>query len=76
MTNEEMLKLAQEQCEKFNRMMKPIEDTFMAYATAYKTIGYGRMIQLINEQWRRELDAERIAYIQAGEGKGYSENLP
>lgn len=78
MTEEEkqLLDEAKRVSDEVNRRLKPIEDAFMAYVFAYKVIGYGRMMQLIQEQWCRELGMRRMVSMDEGDGKGWTRHAP
>lgn len=72
--------MTQEQAQKIvdevNRRLKPVEDAFMAYVDAYKVIGYGRMMQMIQVRWDAELKKDRNAHFSEGDGKGFTETVP
>lgn len=72
MTNEE----AQRAVDEFNKRIAPVEDAFMVYVDAYKALGYGRMIQLINKHWEIELSRSRRAISPQGDGKIGVRDLP
>lgn len=72
MTNEE----AKRAIAEFNRRIEPVETAFMVYVEAYKTLGYGRMIQMINEKWSAELSQPRRSVTDEGDGKCSVTALP
>lgn len=78
MTEEEKLQVeeAGRVVEEVNRRLKPIEDAFMGYVSAYHVIGYGRMIQLIQEHWNSQLARRRTFIMNEGEGKCAVRDLP
>ncbi len=45
----------------FNKRIAPVENAFMVYVEAYKLLGYGRMIQMIQAKWDDELSVPRRA---------------
>lgn len=67
---------AQRIIDEFNRKIKPAEDAFMAYVFAYRTLGYGRMIQLIQAHWDNEIGIQRQVNISEGDSKGYVRDVP
>lgn len=57
--------MTQEEAERaiaeFNKRISPVENAFMVYVDAYKLLGYGRMIQMIQAKWECELSTPRRA---------------
>lgn len=60
----------------FNSRIEPVEKAFMVYVEAYKSLGYGRMIQMIREKWDAELSRSRKAVHSEGDGKIGVRDLP